>query len=329
MQIVIPTLPLPVIGAGVLLWLLARLWRQGGRGWFVGLLALCAAQSLLIALIHHYGLTALARLQPLSAMLIPPLGWAALLSGAIRPVARRDLLHLVPPLAMGWALMQGGWAIDALLIVSFTGYGAAILWTLRRGSDALPLSRLQGGERAATIWRLIGAGLILSALGEGLIGAAFALGRPDVVGWVIGGYSAGLLLALGVLSLSRDLTAPPDAPEAPPPDPERDADDAALVERLRALLARQPLHRDPDLTLARLARRLGVPAKPLSAAINRHTGENVSRLINRLRIDEACGHLRGGSSVTEAMLQAGFNTKSTFNREFRRITGQAPSTWRG
>ena len=238
MQIVIPTLPLPMIGALVLLWLLARFWSAGGRGWFLALLAVCAAQSLLIALIHHYGLTALARVQPLAASTIPPIAWAALLGGAIRPLARRDLVHLASPLAMAAALVQASWMIDAVLIAGFAGYGAAILWTLRRGADALPLSRLQGGEKAALIWRLIGTGLILSAFSEVVIGLAFALGHPEAVGWVIGGYSAGLLLALGALSLSRDLTAPPEAPEAAP-DPARDADDAALVARLRALLGQR------------------------------------------------------------------------------------------
>ena len=328
MQIAIPTLPLPLIGALVLLWLLARLWRQGGRGGFLALVALCAAQSLLIALVHHYGLTALARVQPLGAALIPPVAWLALVSAGIRPLARRDLAHLAVPLAMLAALALGGVVIDALLMLAYLGYGAAILWALRRGADALPQSRLQGGDRAATVWRLIGGGLILSGLSEGVIAAAFALGQPGLVGWIIGGYGAGLLLALGVLSLSQDIASPPQTPEAPP-DPARDADDAALVARLRALLARDPLHRDPDLSLARLARRLGVPAKTLSAAINRHTGENVSRLINAVRIDEACAHLRVGASVTQAMLDAGFNTKSTFNREFRRITGQSPTDWRG
>jgi AraC-like DNA-binding protein len=28
------------------------------------------------------------------------------------------------------------------------------------------------------------------------------------------------------------------------------------------------------------------------------------------------------------MLASGFNTKSTFNREFRRVTGKAPTEWR-
>lgn len=32
--------------------------------------------------------------------------------------------------------------------------------------------------------------------------------------------------------------------------------------------------------------------------------------------------------VTTAMLESGFQTKSNFNREFRRVTGQSPANWR-
>jgi AraC-like DNA-binding protein len=32
--------------------------------------------------------------------------------------------------------------------------------------------------------------------------------------------------------------------------------------------------------------------------------------------------------VTTIMLDAGFQTKSNFNREFRRVTGTSPSLWR-
>lgn len=84
---------------------------------------------------------------------------------------------------------------------------------------------------------------------------------------------------------------------------------------------------DPDLTLARLARRLHVPVKQLSGAINRATGDNVSRHINAYRIRHACAVLESGQSVTEAMLASGFNTKSNFNREFRRVTGTVPSAY--
>ncbi|WP_084649601.1 helix-turn-helix domain-containing protein [Planktotalea frisia] len=62
--------------------------------------------------------------------------------------------------------------------------------------------------------------------------------------------------------------------------------------------------------------------------MNRATGENVSRYINARRIVAACRALDQGESVIEAMLSAGFNTKSNFNREFLRITGKTPREYR-
>nr|WP_272212922.1 helix-turn-helix domain-containing protein [Marinicella sp. W31]MDC2878850.1 helix-turn-helix domain-containing protein [Marinicella sp. W31] len=80
--------------------------------------------------------------------------------------------------------------------------------------------------------------------------------------------------------------------------------------RLDALLASETLYLDPALTLSRLARRLKLPAKTLSAAVNRATNDNVSRHINRYRIMHACNRLKDGDNVTAAMLESGFNTKS-------------------
>lgn len=92
-------------------------------------------------------------------------------------------------------------------------------------------------------------------------------------------------------------------------------------------MARERPYLDPNLTLAHLARKLRVPAKALSATINRATGENVSRLVNAERIRHAQSLLLRGESVTEAMLASGFNTKSNFNREFLRVAGHSPSDW--
>ena len=63
-------------------------------------------------------------------------------------------------------------------------------------------------------------------------------------------------------------------------------------------------------------------------AINRATGANVSRYINGWRIRHACARIDAGASVTEAMLDSGFNTKSNFNRAFLHETGMPPSQWR-
>ena len=103
----------------------------------------------------------------------------------------------------------------------------------------------------------------------------------------------------------------------------------ALKSRLEALMTEAALFRDPELTVARLGRRLGVPARAVSAAVNRVTGENTSRYINDFRVRHAAHLLESSElSVTDVMLESGFISKSSFNTEFRRITGQTPSDHR-
>ncbi|MEZ5752260.1 MAG: helix-turn-helix domain-containing protein [Paracoccaceae bacterium] len=324
----LPSLPLPLIGALILGWLVLRAALTGRQGpWFLALVALCAIQSAVIAGRFHYDLSILRPAQVLGAALIPSSSWMALQMAAVRRIRPADALHLWPLLAVLAGMVVWPMMIDAAIMAAFLGYGVAILWALRKGSDALPRTRLQGGDTAARLWRLIGAGLLLSASSEVLIITAFVTGHATWAGWIIGLYSAGSLVVIGGLSLSSDLAPTPGEQQAEP-DPTQQENDAALIARLDALLTREALHRDPDLTLGRLARRLGVPAKTLSAAINRQTGENVSRLINARRIRDACASLSAGRTVTDAMLDAGFNTKSNFNREFRRVTGMTPSTWR-
>lgn len=107
------------------------------------------------------------------------------------------------------------------------------------------------------------------------------------------------------------------------------AQDRDVIDRVDRLLKEQRLFLDENLTLSRLARRAGVPARQISGAINRLAGKNVSQYINEYRIAEACRLLRQtDGSVTAAMLESGFQTKSNFNREFRRVTTLSPATWR-
>ena len=94
-------------------------------------------------------------------------------------------------------------------------------------------------------------------------------------------------------------------------------------------MAKTQIYRDPNLTLARLGRRLHNPARAVSNAVNRCTGENVSRYINAFRVQHAAALLETSDlSVTEVMLEAGFQSKSTFNTEFRRVLGTTPTLYR-
>ena len=321
-----PTLPIPVFVALALAFGCLRLWADQGRLSALGLLlALCAVQSLIIALAQHYMVPGMRLVQPVSAAFIPPGAWFAYLVTAVRPANRADLLHLLVPLAALAALLVAPAFLDVLLPAAFVGYGIAILAQALQGSDAQPNASLAHGNLPSRIWLMIGAALIASALSDVVIVLAQVMGYAQARGWIITVFSVGNLLLIGLFALSPTLRN--EAPEVPDPAPEPAQPDTELWNRVLELMAQDKPYLDPNLTLAQLARKLRVPAKALSVTINRATGDNVSRFVNAARIRHAQDMLTQGESVTEAMFASGFNTKSNFNREFLRVVGTSPSAW--
>jgi AraC-like DNA-binding protein len=327
-------LPISMIVALVLGFLFVRTLLAGGYPkLFAALLFVCALQGVVVSLIQYYGVAALLALQPVTATTIPPLAWLAFLTSAVRPLdERRDLLHLAAPAFTAFCVAFAPLALDVVVSGIFVGYGVAILVTLRRSAGDLPLMRLESGRIPGLIWRAIALALIVSAIGDGLIAVVLAYDFGLLRPWILSIFSSIALLSIGLLAVSNDLIGgaepEPTPDDAAPPPAVDSAEDEALMQRLDRLVREDQLYLDSDLTLARLARRLHVPIKRLSATINRRTGENVSRFINNYRIAHACDRLKAGDSVTTAMLASGFNTKSNFNREFGRVTGKAPRDWK-
>ena len=305
------------------------------RHWLLAVLTgACALQGVVISLAQHYEVGAFLAVQPVTAMLIPPLTWIACRVTAVRHLwGARQALHVCGPLL---ALLCGQYlpgALDLLVPLAFAGYGGAMLFALRPGVDAMPRMRLETGNIPGRVWRVIAMGLVVSACIDGAVALAHLATLPHWQSWIVSVGSAGVLLMVGGLVLSQSLSdgsrerTAGDRRETPV----RDLDpgvDADVMARLNRLLTERKLFLDPDLTLDRLSRRMGVPAKQLSAAINRTTGANVSRYVNGFRVEKACECLLSGEAVTAAMLSSGFNTRSNFNREFRRITGKSPRDWR-
>ena len=326
-----PSLPLPVLSALLLGFLLAVLLLRRDRPlFFTALVGLCTIQAVVIALAQHYGIAVFGSLQPVTAAAIPPLAWAAFQFSAVRrPRLPHDLVHLAGPVLALAAVPILPTLLDMLIPALFLCYGGAILLAAWRGADALPLLLFEAGDTPGLVWKVISLSLMISGLGDVLISAAVLGGRAGWQPWIVTIWSSLTLLAVGglvmVRSLGRGERGPTPKHPPAPLDPEADK---LLMARLDALLECHRLYLDPELTLTRLARKLHVPVKQLSSAINRSTGGNVSRHVNAYRIREACRVLEGGASVTNAMLASGFNTKSNFNREFRRVTGRTPSNWR-
>ena len=180
----------------------------------------------------------------------------------------------------------------------------------------------------AAIYATLGL-LGLMVVADGLIVAVSLVAEdPHLVSLLTGvsGLFAGFTFVVALIAGPMILRAPQDADQG---TQAATAYDLKLMDTLNTLMDEKQLYRESNLTLARVAKRLSVPVRDVSAATNRTTGENFSRYINGYRIAYAKRVLRDTNlPITEVMFEAGFLSKSSFNTEFRRITGQTPSAFR-
>jgi AraC-like DNA-binding protein len=323
-----PVLPIPMIIALLLFgFVVHRLVARETHITILALMVACATQGAVIALVQYYGLTALRPLQAVMAMTIPMIAWAAFRNAAGGDIRTKTMVwHIIGPVFAIFCLVFNPFLLDLLIPVSFAVYGIAMLFHLRRGEDSLLHSRLESGSRAVLAWRILAISLIASAFCDVAIAYGMAQGKPSAVLWIPSLVSSLSLLSLGILSLSNAIESRREH-ETDVLSDEDASRDQVIINNLDKYLFEHKPYLDPDLTLSRLARKLVVPAKHLSTAINRTKNENVSRLINRFRIEHACKLMVEGRNVTTAMFDSGFNTKSNFNREFLRIKNMTPSKW--
>ena len=102
-----------------------------------------------------------------------------------------------------------------------------------------------------------------------------------------------------------------------------------ITSMLDSKIRQDSLYLDPELTLSKLTRKLGIPAKQISIAVNQVHKKNISKLINKYRIDHAKHALiTSQDTITQVFMNSGFQTKSNFNREFSTMTGMTPSEYR-
>jgi AraC-like DNA-binding protein len=105
-----------------------------------------------------------------------------------------------------------------------------------------------------------------------------------------------------------------------------------LLKRLIELMETDKPYLDSDLTLRSLAERLHINEHYLSQVINENTGESFYFFINTFRLEEAKRLLREDENQEKSMLDicyaAGFNSKSSFYRAFKKCTGLLPCEFR-
>jgi AraC-like DNA-binding protein len=102
-----------------------------------------------------------------------------------------------------------------------------------------------------------------------------------------------------------------------------------LHRHLEAVMNNEKIFRESELSLTDLALRLNTQPNYLSQVINEREGKNFYDYINTLRIEEFKRIASSPESRKYTLLalaqECGFNSKSSFNRYCKKVTGKSPS----
>jgi len=300
----------------------------GSHRYFFAFLILYALQGVIVGLHFGYGVKALAPVQPVTAAMMPPLAFLAF-RALMDERLERPWLHILPPLAAAVAVGFFRDLVDPLLLVIFFGYGIA-LWrlTLSGGADVMAQASLPRMGPALRAARLTAGLMLFFAVSDAALAVYTDIHGSGHVPLAVTIMNLAAIAAVIVYYFLPDFSPAKSLSASSPVEPTEE--DGGALSRIKAALEDGELYRSEDLSLAKLARKAKLPAREVSAVINRATGLNVSQFVNDRRVAEAC-RLLGETerTVIQIMLDVGFSTKSNFNREFRRATGMSPKQWRG
>jgi AraC-like DNA-binding protein len=111
--------------------------------------------------------------------------------------------------------------------------------------------------------------------------------------------------------------------------------DDKLVEvkaQLYDLIRKEEAFLDSELNLGKLARRLNISSHQLSYVINNGYNQNFYGFINRFRVEKAKKLLADKEldkySIIGIAFESGFNSKTSFNITFKKLTGQTPTEFK-
>ncbi|MEZ9655912.1 helix-turn-helix domain-containing protein [Vibrio splendidus] len=341
-------IPLPFVAA-LLLFITAVLLRyrysQTSQKpfWFI---MLCALMITVVGLRWTFDIALFRFLQPVLGASVPVTAWLCF-AGAHLSKPNTHLHWLGPVVVLvgsfSYSYIWDG-TIDLLLISLYLGYGCLLLKSSFNFPEHVRLSDVSNVLYAE---RTAGIALLFSALVDGIISYDILLLNAQHTDLILSiSYLVLIPAIVGAVVVVSTSTAPiqeqnqqqselttanhlPKAIDVSSTSLEVDEEVTQIVAKFDALMKDHQVFKDPDLSLNRVARKLGIPARKISSAVNQTHHQNISKVINAYRIEHAKTLLmQSDEAITDVFLSSGFQTKSNFNREFSRITGQTPSEYR-
>ena len=99
-------------------------------------------------------------------------------------------------------------------------------------------------------------------------------------------------------------------------------------EKIESLMLIDKMYENPELVISDLSNRLGTHSKKVSQVINEGFGMNFNDFVNHYRTKALIAKIEEGEHNIQTLLglalDCGFNSKSTFNRAFKRATNVSP-----
>lgn len=137
-------------------------------------------------------------------------------------------------------------------------------------------------------------------------------------------FAYSLTYAHHLLVTQPDEEAPETTAEEEPSEP--------AIEKVRNAMENDKIYLKKNLNLEQFSERIDLPAKEVSAVINKHFGTNFFEYVNSYRVEAAKALLsdpdKADMTVLDVLLESGFNSKSAFHRFFSRLVGMSPTEFR-
>ena len=108
----------------------------------------------------------------------------------------------------------------------------------------------------------------------------------------------------------------------------KEVDIEETLKRLEDLMEKEQWYLNPSLKLQDVVQHTGISQKNISAVLNQHLGKSLNEYINTYRIEAFKKRILDPKNtqltITGIAFECGFNSQATFQRVFKKLTGQSP-----